>query len=113
MNSTYSSFRELAEALSGPLVLAAFGGIARACRYGVKSWRAFCGSIVVSAFTGVVVHLMLQETSFSASLQAALVAASGYSGGAILDAISTGIINHFKNLPSAKTQGEHHGQENL
>lgn len=110
MNNELSSFQELLEALLGPLVLAAFGGLARACRYGVKSWRQFCGSIVVSGFTGVVVHLMLQETSFSDSLQAALVAASGYSGGAILDAIAAAIINHIKNIPSTP-KGDNNGQE--
>lgn len=110
MNNEFSSFKALIEALSGPVVLAAFGGLARACRYGVKSWRQFCGSMVVSAFTGVVVHLMLQESSFSTSLQAAIVAASGYSGGAILDAIAAVIINHVQNLPS-KSQGDKNGQE--
>ena len=110
MNDNISTFKEIMEALTGPVVLAAFGGIARACRFGVKSWRQFCGSIVVSAFTGVVVHLMLLETSLSASLQAAIVASSGYSGGAILDAIATAIIHQIEKLPN-KTQGDKNVQE--
>lgn len=110
MNDNIYSFKELIEALSGPAVLAAFGGLARSCRYGVNGWRQFCGSVVVSAFTGVVVHLMLRETAFSSSFQAAVVAASGYSGGAILDAAVTVIIKHIKNLPG-KLQGDYNGQE--
>lgn len=100
MNDDFFSFRELLDALTWPALLAAFGGLARSCRYGVKSWRQFCGSIVVSAFTGVVVHLMLFDSSISPHVQAAIVAASGYSGGAILDALVSGIINHIKSLPS-------------
>lgn len=114
MHDDYSSFQELIETLTGPVILAAFGGIARACRYGIKSWRQFCGSIVVSAFTGVVVHLMLRESSLSTSLQAAVVAASGYSGGALLDAIAAGIIQQIKKLPGnapGNVQGDEHDQE--
>ena len=106
MNNNYSELKGLLEALTTPAILAIFGGLARVCRHGVKSWRQFCGSMVVSAFTGVLVHLMIQETSFSTSTQAAIVAASGYSGGAILDAIAAGIINQFKKLPTENHQGE-------
>lgn len=111
MDNNFSEFEELLEALTGPVVLAVFGGVARACRYGIKSWRQFCGNMVISAFTGVIVHLMLQETSFPASTQAAIVAASGYSGGAILDAIASGIIHQFKHLSNEKNQGDNNGQE--
>lgn len=110
MNDNIASFKEILEALSAPLGLAAFGGIARACRFGVKSWRQFCGSIVVSAFTGVVVHLLLLESSLSTSLQAAIVAASGYSGGAILDAMATAMIQHIEQIPG-KIQGDKNAQE--
>lgn len=102
-----STLKELMETLSAPLALAVFGGIARVCRFGAKSWRHFAGSVVVSAFTGVVVHLIIQESSLSTSLQAAIVAASGYSGGAILDAFVAGIINHIQHFPTnKKSKGE-------
>lgn len=90
---------ELLEAIAAPAVLALFGGLARACRFGIKSWRQFMGSVVVSAFTGVVVHLLIRETSLSTSVQAAIVATSGYSGGAILDAVQSRIIKAVHHLP--------------
>lgn len=90
---------ELLEAIAAPAVLALFGGLARACRFGVKSWRQFANSVIVSAFTGVVVHLLIQETTLSTSVQAAIVATSGYSGGAILDAVQARIIKAVHHLP--------------
>lgn len=96
------STRAFFEGLVIPAVLAAFGGIARVCRFGVKSWKQFGGSIVISAFTGVVVHLVLAETSISSSLQAAIVAASGYSGGAILDAFVSGIMARMQRAAIGK-----------
>lgn len=106
MHNNYSEFRELLEALTAPAILAVFGGIARACRYGVKSWRQFCGSIVVSAFTGVLVHLMIQESGFSTSTQAAIVAVSGYSGGSILDVIASGLIQQLNKFQNIKNLGD-------
>jgi hypothetical protein len=98
------------ETLAPPVTLAAFGGIARACRHGARSWRQFCGSMVVSGFSGVVVHLLIRESSLSASLQAAIVAVSGYSGGAVLDAFASTLINKIKTLPeSGKNKGENNG----
>ena len=92
-------FRSLLEVTAAPLSLAMLGGLARVCRYGAKSWKQFVGSIIVSGFTGVVVHLILQETSLSSSIQAAIVATSGYSGGAIIDAFVERLIVGVKNLP--------------
>lgn len=102
-----NTLKELMETLTAPLILAVFGGIARVCRYGAQSWRHFAGSVVVSSFTGVVVHLIIQESNLSTSLQAAIVAASGYSGGAILDTFVSGIINHIQQFPNNhKNNGE-------
>lgn len=91
--------RQFFEALAVPIALSVFGGIARCCRFGVTSWRQFVASSVVSGFTGVVVHLLIQETALSSSIQAAIVASSGYGGGAILDALSARIVKGVENLP--------------
>ena len=91
--------KELLESLVLPALLALFGGVARSCRFGVSSIRQFIGSAVVSGFTGVVIHLLLQETELSTSVQAAIVATSGYSGGAILDAVQSRIIKAVHRLP--------------
>lgn len=98
MESTKSFF----DGLVTPVMLAAVGGIARAFRFGFKGWRQFCGSVVVSGFTGVVVHLMLSETGISQSIQAALVATSGYSGGAILDALVAGLARRVEKISSGE-----------
>lgn len=89
----------LIEAIAAPATLAMMGGLARSCRYGVGSWRQFVGSVIVSGFTGVVVHLLLQDMDISASLKSAIVATSGYSGGAIIDAIVERVIHGVKHLP--------------
>lgn len=75
------------ESMSIPILLAMSGGAARAVRFGFKGWRQFTGSLVVSGFTGVVVQLLLADTTLSVNAQSAIVAVSGYSGGAILDSI--------------------------
>ncbi len=75
------------EGLMLPLAMALFGGLARACKTGFKSWKQFAASMVISAFTGVVVHLAIQDGGLSASMQAAIVASSGYSGGVVLDGL--------------------------
>lgn len=82
-----------------PLLLSLFGGAARAMRFGVKSWRQFAGSLFVSSFAGVVVHLLLQDSDVSPSLKAALVGLSGYSGGAILDGLATRLQRGVEKLP--------------
>jgi ABC-type Mn2+/Zn2+ transport system permease subunit len=95
-----------------PSLLAIFGGVARSCHFGVSSIRQFISSAVVSGFTGVVIHLLLQETELSTSVQAAIVATSGYSGGAILDAIQSRIIKAVHHLPGpgAECHEKHSGR---
>lgn len=89
--------RHLVEAVAAPAALAAFGGMTRALRFGVKSWRQFAGSVVISAFSGVLVHLFLMDSSLAPSVQAGLVAVSGYSGGCILDALQVSLVQIIKN----------------
>lgn len=84
--------RALLEALAAPAILASIGGIARAMRFGVSSWRQFVGSVCISAFAGILVNLFIMDLNLSPSFQAALVAASGYSGGCILDALQNRIV---------------------
>lgn len=88
----FESTLKFLEALTLPMVLAAFGGVARALRFGVQSWRQFVGSVVISAFSGVLVHLFIIDTDISLSVQAALVATAGYSGGCILDAVQERLV---------------------
>ena len=83
------SIKSFAEGIAVPLLLALFGGAARAVRRGVKSWRQFAGSLFVSGFAGLIVHLLLQDVNLSASVKGALVGLSGYSGGTILDGLAS------------------------
>ena len=89
----------LIEAIAAPAVLAMLGGLARACRFGAPSWKQFAGGIIISGFTGVVVHLLLQEIDLSHSIKAAIVATAGYSGGAIMDALVDKVLSGVRNLP--------------
>lgn len=94
----YESTKAFFEGLIVPLALAAFGGVARACRFGFKGWKQFCGSIVASGFSGVVVHLMINDVGLSLSVQAAIVATSGYSGGAIIDGLVAGLTKRAERI---------------
>lgn len=90
------SLKELAEGLSSTLLLSALGALARACRSGCSSWKAFLSGLAVSAFAGVVTQLMLEDLALSSSLKSALIAISGYSGGAILDAFSGRVLDKIR-----------------
>ena len=83
-----------------PLLLSLAGGIAKAFQEGFKSWRQFVGSIVVSGFAGIIVHLLIQDVDLSSNFKAALVGLSGYSGGAILDALAGRLQRGVERLPS-------------
>ena len=90
------------EGITLPLILGFFGGLARVARFGSASFTQFIGSVFVSAFTGVITHLFISDLDLSESTQAALVAVSGYSGGAILDAINSKICSSVEKFQVRK-----------
>jgi hypothetical protein len=90
------SLKSFLESLVLPLLLGGFGGVARVCRTGAGNWRQFLSGIMVSSFTGVVVHLALQDSSLSRHMQAAIIAASGYSGGSVIDALVSRISSKLQ-----------------
>lgn len=94
-----NDIRTFCEGILVPLILALFGGAARACRFGVRSWRHFCGSIIVSGFAGVVVHLLIVDLAVSDATKAAVVAISGYSGGMMLDLLSSRLKHQVEYYP--------------
>ena len=81
-------FKTFFEGVAVPLLLSMFGGIAKTVSQGWKSWRQFVGSLFVSGFAGVIVHLFIQDADISPSMRAAMVGLSGYSGVALLDGLS-------------------------
>ena len=87
------------EAVAMPLLLAVFGGLARSARFGVTSWKQFLSAIVLSAFTGVLVSLLMQDLALSPSVKSAIIAISGYSGGVILDALVARVVKGVAELP--------------
>ena len=76
------------EGIAVPVVMSMFGGIAKTVSQGWKSWRQFIGSLFVSGFAGMVVHLFIKDANISPSMSAALVGLSGYSGVVILDGLA-------------------------
>ena len=82
-------FRQFMEGIAVPLVMAIFGGVTRVFRDGFRSWRHFAGAMFVSGFAGVVVHLLIADLPVSATTKAAIVAISGYSGGMMLDILTS------------------------
>lgn len=81
-------FKTFAEGIAVPLVMSTFGGIAKTLSQGFKSWRQFIGSLFVSGFAGMIVHLFIQDANLSPSMSAAMVGLSGYSGVVILDGLA-------------------------
>ncbi|MCL1888994.1 MAG: phage holin family protein [Desulfovibrionaceae bacterium] len=89
MNSDLWSFLDASVVTT---VLAVFGGIARACRFGISSWGGFVSGLVVSAFTGNMIALLIADANISQNYKYAVIGVSGYVGGAILDALSSLIL---------------------
>ena len=87
------------EAVILPMLLAIFGGLARMAHFGVTSWKQFLSAIVLSAFTGVLVALLMQELAWPESVKSAIIAISGYSGGVILDALVDRVVKGVAELP--------------
>ena len=82
-----------------PMLLAIFGGLARMAHFGVTSWKQFLSAIILSAFTGVLVALLMQELAWPESVKSAIIAISGYSGGIILDAMVDRVVRGVAQLP--------------
>jgi len=74
------------------MVIAFFGVIARACRFGWQGFGQFCAASVVAAFSGVICSLALHDLGVSDGIVAAVAGIAGYSGGAVLDALLGGAI---------------------
>ena len=94
-----TDLKNLLEAVAMPMLLAVFGGLARVARFGVPSWKQFLSAIVLSAFTGVLVSLLMQDLSWSDAIKSAIIAISGYSGGIILDALVDRVVKGVQALP--------------
>ena len=94
-----TDLKNLLEAVAMPILLSVFGGLARLARFGVPSWKQFLSAIVLSAFTGVLVSLLMQDLNWSESVKSAIIAISGYSGGIILDALVDRLVKGVAELP--------------
>ena len=94
-----TDFKNMLEAVAMPMFLAVFGGLARVARFGVPSWKQFLSAIILSAFTGVLVALLMQDLTWSESVKSAIIAISGYSGGIILDAMVDRVVKGVAELP--------------
>ena len=97
--SKMDNIRNFLESVTVQLLLSLFGGAARAVRFGVRSWRQFAAALVVSGFAGVIVHLLIQDSSLADSIKAGLVGLSGYSGGMILDALASRLQKGVERFP--------------
>ena len=60
-----NDIKSFLEAMTMPMLLAVFGGLARSARFGVTSWKQFLSAVVLSAFTGVLVSLLMEDLTWS------------------------------------------------
>lgn len=95
---TVDELKTFFEGIAVPMILSIFGGMAKAISHGFKTWRQFVGSLFVSGFAGMLVHLFIQDADISPSVSAALVGLSGYSGVAILDGLSAWLQKNLEKL---------------
>ena len=95
-------FKELYEALLPVVGLALVGGLVRVARFGTASWRHLGGSLLGSAFAGVIVHWFLAESGFSEQVVSAIVASSGYLGGTLLDALQARLMRLVEVWPDSR-----------
>ena len=90
------------------LLLGAFGGIARTIaskkRSEPLSWWLLAQEIVLAVFAGIVIHLLLSETTLWESVKTASVALAGYSSRSVLALLHTAFIKHTKEI--TKGNGE-------
>ena len=94
-----------------PLIMAIFGGAARAFKDGIKSWRHFAASMFVSGFAGVVVHLLIADLAMPGTTKAAIVAISGYSGGMMLDILTSRVHQGAEKFGFSGQAGKWDGTE--
>ena len=94
-----NNLKSFLEAMTMPMLLAVFGGLARSARFGITSWKQFLSAVVLSAFTGVLVSLLMEDLALSPSIKSAIIAISGYSGGIILDALVDRVVRGVAQLP--------------
>ena len=94
-----NNLKSFLEAMTMPMLLAVFGGLARSVRFGITSWKQFLSAVVLSAFTGVLVSLLMEDLAWSPSIKSAIIAISGYSGGIILDALVDRVVRGVAQLP--------------
>ena len=94
-----NNLKSFLEAMTMPMLLAVFGGLARSARFGITSWKQFLSAVVLSAFTGVLVCLLMEDLVWSPSIKSASIAISGYSGGIILDALVDRVVRGVAQLP--------------
>lgn len=95
----YPSIKEIIETLWIPTVLSLFGGFVRLIRFGVKGWKAFLGSLLCSAFAGIIVHWSLKGRGLDVELVSAIIAVSGYCGGILLDSLQARLIRGVEDMP--------------
>ena len=94
-----NNLKSFLEAMTMPMLLAVFGGLARSARFGITSWKQFLSAVVLSAFTGVLVCLLMEDLAWSPAIKSAIIAISGYSGGIILDALVDRVVRGVAELP--------------
>ena len=94
-----NDIKSFLEAMTMPMLLAVFGGLARMAHFGITSWKQFLSAVVLSAFTGVLVSLLMQDLAWLESVKSAIIAISGYSGGIILDALVDRVVKGVAELP--------------
>ncbi|MFK4765463.1 phage holin family protein [Desulfobaculum sp. SPO524] len=84
------SLMQLMGGVLPPVLLALFGGTVRVLRGpGACSARYVFATIVTAAFTGYMVHLLLEPVAFvPEGMRQACVGVAGYAGGQLLDIIA-------------------------
>lgn len=90
------------------LLLGAFGGIARSIASRKRDEKIsiwwLMQEIVLAIFAGIVIHLLLKDTSLWESVKTASVALAGYSSRSVLALLQAAFLQHAKKITKEKNE---------
>lgn len=98
------SFVQIMGSVAPPVLLALFGGSVRVLRGpGRCSVRQVLATIITAAFTGYMVHLLLQPVAFvPEGVKQACVGVAGYAGGQLLDILADRVCAAAKSFDPSR-----------
>ncbi len=85
-------------------VISAYAKVAKAEASGPRARKKFTADVLGSLGTGMLVYLLVVETSIGYALQGGLILVSSYSGAALLENLAPKVLDVISNLLTRKAR---------